>query len=210
MSTIRRARRDPRRSARAAGQSLTEFTLVVPILLVILLTVADFGRLFATSITVESATRAAAELAASEYLREMTGLPLGSNLSPEGYDRVHQYAWSTVCGEAASLPNATPNPGAQCDGLPTVVCVHDGIDPACSSVYNASGGIPAGCPDLDAGVRPNNGQTNGGESRYVEVRVCYRFTTFFNLVLPFIGGSLSPLGGDYYVERTRTFTVADY
>jgi len=50
------------------GQSLVEFALVVPILLVLFLAVADFGRVFAASIAVEAATRDAAEATANQYL----------------------------------------------------------------------------------------------------------------------------------------------
>jgi hypothetical protein len=89
--------------------------------------------------------------------------------------------------------------------------VHDGIDPGCSNAYNVGGGIPAACGTLAPAARPTNAKTGVTEtSRYVEVRVCYRFSTFFQVQLPFIGGQLSPLGGDFYVERTRMFTVADY
>jgi hypothetical protein len=44
---------------------------------------------------------------------------------------------------------------------------------------------------------------------YVEVRVCYRFTTLFNLhlSLPF-GAGISV--GDIYIQRSAVFTVADY
>ena len=44
------------------GQSLVEFALVLPMLLVLLLGVADFGRVFAAGITIEAAARNAAEV----------------------------------------------------------------------------------------------------------------------------------------------------
>ena len=44
------------------GQSVVEFALVLPMLLVLLLGVADFGRVFAAGITVEAAARNAAEV----------------------------------------------------------------------------------------------------------------------------------------------------
>jgi hypothetical protein len=117
-----------------------------------------------------------------------------------------------VCEEASALPNASPGTlGGECSGLATVVCVHDGADPDCGNVYNAAGGIPAACPSLQAGARPTNGQSGGTEaSKYVEVRVCYRFSTLLQLSIPSIGGTLATLGGDFFVERARVFTVADY
>lgn len=188
------------------GQALVEFTLVMPILMLLLLTVADFGRLFAAAITVESAAGAAAEVAAAEYLLEP------QPVTADGYTRLHRSAWESVCDEASKLPNAAPGSGGgECSDLATVVCVHDGADPSCGNAYNAGGGIPAECPTLQPGSRPSNTQTGGSEtSKYVEVRVCYRFSTLFELSLPSVGGSLSTLGGDFYVERVRAFTVADY
>jgi hypothetical protein len=176
----------------------------------LLLTVADFGRMFAAGITIESAARTAAEVAAGDYLVEFRLLPPGSTtLTPDGYDRVHRAAWQSVCDEASTLPNATPAaPGTECGGLPTVVCVHDGGDLGCATVFNAAGGS-AGCPLVSAGSA--TAQTGGAEtSKYVEVRLCYRFTAFFGMDIPFFGGRLSPLAGDFYLERIRTFTVADY
>ena len=200
------------------GQALVEFTLILPILMLLLLTVGDFGRLFAAAITIESSAGAAAETGAAEYLREVINAG-AAPVSTAGYTRVHQAVWQSVCDEASSLPNGVPGTGGgQCSGLPTVICVHDGGDgssgggdPGCGNVYNTGGTVPAACPTLQPGSRPSNTQTGGSEtSRYVEVRVCYRFNTFLELAIPSIGGTLATLGGDFYVERIRTFTVADY
>ena len=55
----------PRRSARAArGQSLVEFALVLPVLLLLTLAVADGARVFAAQVTLTNASREAALYAA--------------------------------------------------------------------------------------------------------------------------------------------------
>jgi hypothetical protein len=189
---------------------LVEFALVVPIMLAILLTVADFGRLFATTVTIESAARTAAEVAANEYQHEVLALA-STPLSDDDYVRIHRSAWTSICDEGGTLPGVTTVPGSECLGLPTVVCVHDGADTRCADAYNTSGGIPSRCASLQPGNRPSNVQTGGTEtSKYIEVRVCYRFSSFFNPVMPFVGGSMALLGGDFDIERVRTFTVVDY
>jgi Flp pilus assembly protein TadG len=50
-----------RRASSAAGQSLTEFALILPVFLLIVLAVADFGRLFNSMVAVEAAAREAAD-----------------------------------------------------------------------------------------------------------------------------------------------------
>ena len=179
---------------------------MLPIIFVVLITIGDFGRFFAGGVTLESAARTAAEVAAQELTKEIASA-VGVD-----YSLIHRYGWSSVCDETRDLPNMTyTSPGTECDGIPTLVCVHDGADPSCDTVYNASSGVPPNCQTFAAGALPTNAQTGGAEaSKYVEVRVCYRFSTFFNLHIPFVGGTLSPLSGDFFVERTRTFTVADY
>lgn len=185
-----------------------EFTLVLPILLLLLVTIADFGRYFATGIQIESAARAAAEVAAAEYLGE------AQPLAATAYERVHAQAWQSVCDELSGLPNASPpSSGPQCDGVPTIVCVHDGADPGCgafTTIYNAASGVPAQCTSFAAGAMPTNVQAGGADNKYVEVQVCYRFSTIFRMSIPFFGLNLTPLWGDFFIERDRVFTVADY
>jgi Flp pilus assembly protein TadG len=196
-----RVRRYPTRiSGTSRGQSLVEFTLILPIMLIILLVVGDFGRMFAAGITVESAARNAAEVAAAEYNRALT-------LPSIDYTAVHRAAWSSVCDEASKLPNATPGGTGECDGLATRVCVHDNTDPQCGNLYNAGSGVPVSCTSVLAGT--SNGM-NGSESKFVEVLVCYRFNTIFSMTLPTVGGPLAALGGDFFIERSRVFSVADY
>jgi hypothetical protein len=192
---------------------MVEFALVLPLLLVLLLTVVDFGRIFNAGITIESAARTAAETAAAEYLREAARVAPGP-ISTSGYASVHQAAWQSVCDEAATLPNAAPGGGGgECVGLATVACVHDNLDPICAEAYNDSSGIPAECAGLASATRPSNSQASestGQSWPYVEVRVCYRFSALLAMNIPWIGGTISPLGGDFYLEKSRMFLVANY
>jgi hypothetical protein len=71
-------------------------------LLVLLLGIADLGRVFSAGITIEAAARNAAEAAAQEYVQMSRG---GVAID---YARLHQLALRQVCSEAAVLPNSTP------------------------------------------------------------------------------------------------------
>jgi hypothetical protein len=198
--TVPRAGRQP-----ARGQSLVEFALLLPLLLIILLGVADFGRVFQSGIVMESATRAAAEAGAVEYLRQVS---IGNE--PD-YDLIQRRAADVACREA-KLQNVS-DPGT-CSEWPIIrVCVHDGDagDPACGQpglVGNAP--VPAECSVTDDFVDasseldalPTDANADPRDA-YVEVRTCYRFTTLLpvNDFLPI---------GEVYLQRQAFFTVADY
>ena len=51
----------PRAHHRRSGQSVVEFALIVPVMLLILLGIADFGRLYTSEVAVEAAGREAAD-----------------------------------------------------------------------------------------------------------------------------------------------------
>jgi hypothetical protein len=197
-----------RREQPGRGQSLVEFALLLPLLLVIVLGVVDFGRVFQSGIVMESATRAGAEAAALEYLREVAGKAPGYD--PD-YDRIRDVAAEVSCREASRLPNADSN----CTQWPVIrVCVHDaaGRDPECGgdgSVGTAA--IPtAQCPTTDdfssvtSGLVVNPTPANPDpRGAYIEVRACYRFTT----LLPI--NDFLPIG-EVFLQKESVFTVADY
>lgn len=194
-----------------AGQSLAEFGLVVPILLIVFVAIADFSRIFATGVAVEAATRNAAEAAANEYLSNPP--PPGDLAVPADgsdqtyYDNLRTYAAGIVCAELRDLPNTNFNAGPppECPDMPVVVvCVHDGADGGCGSAASpGTAGIPPQCGDF--AVLPTNAQTtypDGTTPRSVEVRTCYHFTSILQLPLFSLG--------DVWIQRTRDFTIPCY
>ena len=211
---------------RRNGQSTVEFALIAPILIVLLVAIADFGRVFASGVVVEAAARNAAEVVAEEYLRNPPGDPslttaqrLASPApnpgNPSYYDALALKAAQSVCVEMRSLPNTSyvAATGA-CPNWPIIrVCVHDqtanNANNDCGQPitpgFNAS--PPAACdsmpPPGDSSWNPTmvgGGNGAGAEpSRYVEVRVCYLFTTLLNA--PIVPNSV-------LFQRTRTFTIA--
>lgn len=187
------------------GQSMAEFVLVLPILLVLFIGIADFGRVFQAGVAVEAATRNAAEAAANEYLANPPGpLEFAAPGTDQGYyTSLHGYAAGVVCADLRLLPNTNYNAGppASCPDMPVVlVCVHDSQDAACGTVASpGSAGIPPGCTDFAA---PPTSTQHGSAQRWVEVRTCYHFTNILNLPLFAFG--------DVYLQRTRSFTIPCY
>jgi Flp pilus assembly protein TadG len=200
------------RAEHARGQTLVEFALVLPMLLVLLLGVADFGRVFQAGIVTEAAARNGAEAAALERLR------LGPPTVPGDaafYANLHRIAAQAACAEARSLPSTTyvPDNAAtpavdeeSCPTMPVIaVCVRDGGDPGCGQTAPGyTGTVPAECTEMSTGWSSASGGLVGSHS--VEVRLCYRFTTLFNLDLSLpLGWGISI--GDVYLQRTRTFVI---
>ena len=72
--------------------------------MILLLGIADFGRVFSAGITLEAAARDAAEATAIERLHSPPSTPGDVTY----YQRLHVLAASTVCNEASGLPNSTP------------------------------------------------------------------------------------------------------
>jgi len=196
---------------------LTEFTILIPLLMIILLGVVDFGRVFQAAIVLNSAARAAAEAASLEYLRtqEIRTSPPAGWSQPAYFDQIHQVASAAACQEARVLPNTTylAGPPVSCATWPAVaVCVHDAntVDPACGVASTGYTKGPAECPLSNAAGNTWNGATEDVQAHdYVEVRVCYRFTTLFNLDFDLPMGAGIHIG-DIYLQAIGAFVVADY
>ena len=196
--------RAPIRRGRASqrGQSLTEFAFVVPILLLLLVAVGDFGRIFAAGIILEAAARDAAEVAANEYLATPPG-PVNAPAPPAVpayYSNIRDKAAKTACAEVQELANTQYDPATKnCPGMPLIlVCVHDGQDPGCASEAHGAT-IPAQCEEL---TNPPTNASALGTSRYVEVRLCYRFDSVVDSTLISFG--------TFWLQRSRTFVIPCY
>ena len=197
-----------RRAARGtSGQAMVEFALIIPILLVVFVAIADFGRIFAAGIAIEAATRDAAEAVANRYVASPPGGSM-SGPAPTGdpayYAPMHAYAAGVVCAELRDLPNTNYDSGTNtCPDMPVVmVCIHDSQDTDCSSLASpGSGGIPAGCDSFSPA--PTNSQLVAQPgARWVEVRTCYHFTAILNMPLFSLG--------NFWIQRANEFAVPCY
>ena len=189
---------------------MVEFALVLPILLMMFVAIADFGRIFAAMVTLESATRNAAEAAANQYLANPPGAPGTLNLpapagDPAYYNALHTVAARVVCNDMRGQPNTNFDAGTgTCPDMPLVmVCVHDSQDTSCSSLASpGSPTPPAQCTSFSP--PPDNGQGSATHPRprWVEVRTCYNFTAILNMPLFNLG--------EFWLQRTNSFTIPCY
>jgi TadE-like protein len=194
------------------GQGLVEFALVLPLLMVLLLGIADFGRVFQAGIAEEAAVRNAAEAAAEQYLQYLQcGVgnpdPTCSGLSdPTQYGALHAEALRVACREAERMPSRVLTGPDTCSMPITAICIHDtsGGDTSCGT---EAGGAPSQCDKLaapwsSARLSPTDATDPYGGRPYVEVRMCYRFDPLFSFAL----GSW----GSIWMEKANYFVVTNY
>jgi hypothetical protein len=195
------------------GQSLVEFGLVLPLLVFILLGVADLGRVFADGVALESAVRNTAEAAAQEYLqlcaKNASSDPLCTGgLSQSDYNSLHALALDTGCREAERLTNRQVSGGGACTNPRIAVCVHDNAagDANGCGQEGATGNVPANCTTLNNsdGAHPWSAVRAGpADGRpYVEVRMCYHFSALLP-VTEFWWGSI-------WLQKENDFSVTNY
>ena len=182
---------------------------MLPMLLVLLLGIADFGRVFQAGIALEAAARNAAEVGALARLRH--GGPPDLSLDPTYYADLHAVVAARACEEMKVIPQPRDfSAGSACPQLSAIrVCVHDGRDVACGvPTYQYDNPVPPECGDIYNAPTPPWSSVAGDEvtSHRVEVQVCYQFTTLFNLNLSLPMNTGLSLG-DIYLQRTRSFVV---
>ena len=112
----------PRRSG-SRGQSVVEFALVLPIMVVLLFAIVDFARIYTTMMSVESAAREAAdygtELGAAKWLPDPDPAP-----PPAGADQTVVDMREHACIASKNLPDYATTGGDE-DG--------DGVDDGCTN-----------------------------------------------------------------------------
>jgi Flp pilus assembly protein TadG len=128
-----------RRGGRSRGQSVTEFALLLPVMLAFLGLTIDFARVFQSWITLQSATRDAAEASATNSKTSANALTV---------------AQKTVCLQAQNVSGfqrsglSSPNDVEQCSS-PTVTIVSYDLS---ETAAGASHDYPIGTVTVRASV----------------------------------------------------------
>jgi Flp pilus assembly protein TadG len=170
------------RIQRARGQSVVEFALVLPLLLVLLVAVADFARIYTTMLSVESAAREAADY---------------GTFGAERW-RADSYAIVTVPEMQRRVCVATKN-----------LAEYAGPDDGCSNptmTYCLTPSEGEGCGPVNPGSACEN--PNRADPCRLTVTVSYEFRPFAPLRIQMLGIELG-FPSSITVRRSSTFAMTD-
>jgi hypothetical protein len=180
--------RVPRRSARGdLGQSIVEFALVLPIMVLVLLATVDFARVYTTMMSVESAAREAADY----------GTTLGAGKWQPGapMDGTVAEMQRRACVAASDLPDY-----ADTDSDPTNGCTN----PSFAYCLTATVGGTCGPVDPTAGCEV--------PTRAQPCTVTVTLTHEFRLIAPLniqVGGGEFGFPSSITLVRDSTFAMTD-
>jgi Flp pilus assembly protein TadG len=169
------------------GQSVVEFAIVLPLMLVLLLAILDLGRIYTTMMSVESAAREAADY----------GTTLGAGKWQAGaqVDATVAEMKDRACIAASNLPDYSDT-----DNDPTNGCANPTFDYCLTSTV----GGPCGPVDPTAGCD----NPSRPDPCTVTVTLAYDFHLFspFNLE---IAGVRIGLPSTFHIQRDSTFAMTD-
>jgi Flp pilus assembly protein TadG len=164
------------------GQALVEFALVVPFLLLLLLAIGDFARLYSSEITVEAAAREAADygaFAAGQW---------DTSVNPSQVDLTVREMVKRACTAASNLPDYVAA------GDSTTLCSVDGSNPLFSFRLEDSTGNAVANPPADCGIPVTDPPC------VVHVTMAYTYHTFFNV---------PPYPSTISLQRDSRFAISD-
>jgi len=162
------------------GQSVVEFALILPLVLVLLLAIVDFARLYTTILTVESAAREAADYGAFHWYQWQDS-PTATTTAAEMNRR--------ACVAVSNLPEYTAS-GGTC------------LDPGFFSYTLVA---PPGGPSIDCAANPDPAL----DPCRLTVRLNYNFRLLAPLQLSLFGTTLG-LPTAISFTRDATFALSDF
>lgn len=108
------------------GQSAVEFAMIASIVLIVLLAVADFGRMFYVSIALNNAARAGAQYGSQSLITAADSSGMAAAVDNDATNISNLSTPSTsLCGCASSLPANVTNtcPSSYCTNNPDAIYV---------------------------------------------------------------------------------------
>lgn len=182
MPLLARRSRLPRRSRISSGQALVEFALVVPFLMLLILAIGDFARLYTSEIAVESAAREAADYGAFDASQWDT------SVNPNQVTATVDEMIRRACTAASNLPDYVAT------GDSTSLCSAAGSNPRFSYELEDSTGAPIANPPGTCGSPATDPPC------VVHVTMSYTYHTFF---------SVPPYPATIAFQRDSRFAISD-
>jgi Flp pilus assembly protein TadG len=169
--------RSPRR--RRAGQSVVEFALITPVMLLLLLAIADFGRLYTSAVAVESAGREAADFGSFDATYWN-----GTNLVTTVNEMERRACVAAAGSHLEGYQTTDPVNNATCTN-PTFSCTleRNGASTDCLSSSGFTNGVDCSDPATDPPCT-------------VHVQMTYQFATF--LPIPPLPSSIAVVRNSYF------------
>ncbi len=178
-----------------SGQAIAEFALVLPIMLLLVLVIADFARLYTTQVTVESAALEAADYGAFAASQWAPTTASATVYGPVGMVE-------RACTAASSLPDYVGT--GTTTGTTLTMCSTAGSNPQFScELYDGSGNPVGPC---------GGGSTTCADPAtdppcVVDVSMAYTFHTIVSITIPFL--NFSPYPPTLTYTRDIRYAVSD-
>jgi hypothetical protein len=168
---------------------LVEFVLVAPILMLLILAIGDFARLYSGEIAVESGAREAADYGAFASSQWDSSIP-------GQVDRTVAEMVERACVAVSSLPDYVET------GDATTRCSAPGSNPLFSYQLEDQSGLPVADPPGDCGLATKDPPC------VVHVTMAYLYHTFFHVpAIPIL--NFSPYPATLAVQRDSRFAISN-
>jgi hypothetical protein len=185
----------PRRAIRERGQSVVEFALIAPIMVLLVFAIIDLSRIYTTMMSVESAAREAADFGTSLGAERWSATNTGATV-----DEMRRRA----CVAASDLPDfawsdadsdGVVDPGEDCTNPTFEYCIATSTGGGCSVLDPTAFGYDCDLPDRDPPCT-------------ITVTMGHVFHLFAPMQIDFFGVTLG-LPVTLSFERDSTFAMTD-
>jgi Flp pilus assembly protein TadG len=173
----------PLHNRRHLGQSTAEFALLVPVMLLLVLAIADFGRLYTSAVAVESAGREAADFGSFDA-SYWTSSPSPGNYVTTVAEMERRACTAAAGSHLEGYQTTDPVNNATCTN-PTFTCTleRNGATADCLGSTGFTNGVDCSNPSTEPPCT-------------VHVQMTYQFQTF--LVIPPLPSSISIVRDSYF------------